>query len=143
MDFIGLNHYTCEAVASRKEQIPEGLPRINFSSSETIGFYNDSGTFHYFRPEWIGSGTWWLKFTPTALRSLLNRIKNTYGNLEVLISENGYPDKVERMEDNDRSNYLQAYLNETLKAIKLDGCNVTSYIAWGFLDGWEWTTGHE
>jgi len=142
VDFIGLNHYSCELVATRKEHLPEGVMRINFSGSDTLGFYNDSGTFNYYDPKWTGSGTWWIKHTPKALRSLLTRIKNTYGNPEILVTENGYPDKVERMEDNDRSNFFQAYLNETLKAVKLDGCKVTGYYAWGFLDGWEWMTGH-
>jgi len=105
--------------------------------------YNDTGTFPFLHPDWIGSATWWLKYTPTALRSVLNRIKKTYDNPEIVISENGFPDQVERIEDNDRANYLQVYINETLKAVKLDDCNVTGYYAWGFLDGWEWTTGHE
>lgn len=143
MDFIGLNHYTCEVVASEKSGVPDGINPINWSRSKTQSFSADEENYHYHDPKWPGSQTWWLKVTPNALRLLLNYIKTEYGNPEVIITENGYPDKVEVIEDVQRSNYYEAYINETLKAVKLDGCNVTGYMAWGLLDGWEWTTGHE
>jgi beta-glucosidase/6-phospho-beta-glucosidase/beta-galactosidase len=143
VDFFGLNHYSCFLVAATETGMPEGRTRILFTKDSSISLSHDEGNFLFFDPAWPGSQTWWLKFTPTALRPLLRMIKDTYGNPEVIITENGIPDGIGNMEDVDRANYFTAYLNETLKAAKLDGVNVSGYMAWGLLDQWEWMTGHE
>lgn len=37
---------------------------------------------------------------------------------------------------------FQEYIQEMLKAIKLDGCNVKGYMAWSILDNFEWLRGY-
>jgi len=37
---------------------------------------------------------------------------------------------------------FQSYINEMLKAIKLDGCNVVGYTAWSVIDNFEWAAGY-
>jgi len=130
-------------VSANGDGIPEGVSRVVFSKQTSISLAHDDPSIQFFDPKWPGSQTWWLKYTPHALRPLLRMIRDTYGNPEVMITENGIPDAIGNMHDVDRANYFTAYINETLKAVKLDGCNVTGYIAWGLLDQWEWMTGHE
>jgi len=142
VDFFGLNHYTCLKVsANGKDGVPEGTSRILFSKQTSISLSHDEGSFQFFDPTWPGSLTWWLKFTPHALRPFLRMIKESYGDIELMITENGIPDKIGTVEDIDRASYFTSYVNETLKSIKLDECNVTGYFAWGLLDQWEWITG--
>jgi beta-glucosidase/6-phospho-beta-glucosidase/beta-galactosidase len=38
---------------------------------------------------------------------------------------------------------LKRYINELLKAIVLDDCNVIGYAAWSILDNFEWADGYE
>ncbi|CAG7726489.1 unnamed protein product, partial [Allacma fusca] len=87
----------------------------------------------------------WLKVVPWGFRKLLNWIKDTYDNPEVLVTENGFSDNEEDgigLEDSGRENFYRLYINEMLKAVKLDGCNVTSYMAWSLLDNFEWLRGY-
>lgn len=139
-DFFGLNHYTCELVTP-KGKVPEGIKKSQWSTGQDVGFDADQEIDRFVDPSWGGSMTWWLKVTPWALRPLLNMIKDNYKNIEIIIAENGYPDKLEVIDDVDRVNFFKSYVNETLKAIQLDGCNVTGYMAWALIDAWEWTSG--
>ena len=41
-----------------------------------------------------------------------------------------------------RSYYYTSYINNMLKAIKLDAVNITSYTAWSLLDNFEWKRGY-
>lgn len=38
--------------------------------------------------------------------------------------------------------YLTSYVNEALKAIRLDGVRVKGYFLWSFLDNMEWMEGY-
>lgn len=80
---------------------------------------------------------------PWGMRRLLNWIKEAYGNPELYITENGYADPENgTTDDTTRTRFYREYINEVLKAIKLDGCNVKSYTAWSLLDNFEWTPGY-
>ena len=103
---------------------------------------SDQDIFQYHDPSWPATPSWWCKYTPWGFRKLLNHIKDEYGNIEVLVAENGCSGDPEEMEDTNRLNYFKGYLNEMLKAINIDGCNVNGYCAWSLIDGWEWAAGH-
>jgi lactase-phlorizin hydrolase len=79
---------------------------------------------------------------PWGLRRLLSWIKNEYGNPEVLITENGCSTSESEIEDTPRVDYFRTYINEVLKAVRLDGCNVSGYVGWALMDVFEWNRGY-
>jgi len=46
------------------------------------------------------------------------------------------------VEDKQRTQYYRDYINEMLKAINIDGVNVTGYTAWSLMDNYEWRRGY-
>lgn len=93
-------------------------------------------------PAWNTTGIGWA-IAPFGFRKLLNWVYQQY-SLPVYITENGYGGKKdEKLNDVGRQNFFRAYINEVLKAIKLDGVDVRSYTAWSLLDNYEWTMGYK
>ncbi|CAG7726160.1 unnamed protein product, partial [Allacma fusca] len=129
LDFVGVNHYTIQLVA----------PKPNNSGQ---GWFSDQDIVTYQDPKWPSSGSDWLKVVPWGFRLVLNWIKDTYGNPEVIITENGFSDNDQvGLRDVGRKNYHNLYIRDMLKAIE-EGCNVTGYIAWSLLDNFEWERGY-
>merc|ERR1712004_529173 len=54
------------------------------------------------------------------------------------VTENGFSDKLGNIDDLQRVYYYKHYLNQVLKAIKVDGISVKGYYAWSLLDNFEW-----
>ncbi|NWU93151.1 LPH hydrolase, partial [Upupa epops] len=78
------------------------------------------------------------------LRRLLNWIKEEYGNPPIYIIENGVGIKTNSdIDDNSRIFYYKTYIDEALKAYKLDGVNLRGYNAWSFMDNFEWLDGYD
>ncbi|CAL8131573.1 unnamed protein product [Orchesella dallaii] len=129
LDFLGLNHYTTELVA------PGGLCLFpGWSCDQHVTKTKD--------PNWEGSASAWLKKVPWGLRKLINWIKDTYGNPKVLITENGWSDAGNSgLNDTQRIGYYTDYINNVMKAVILDGCNVQAYTAWSLMDNFEWANG--
>ncbi|XP_046660562.1 myrosinase 1-like [Homalodisca vitripennis] len=116
-DFFGLNHYLTLFVNKSGE---------NGGSARE----QDSGSM-YRKMEPIPSG----------LRVVLNWIKTEYGNLPVFVTENGCND-ISVFNDTGRIEYHHNYIEEMLKAIYIDGCNVIGYTAWSIMDNFEWSFGY-
>ncbi|XP_052101745.1 lactase/phlorizin hydrolase-like [Mytilus californianus] len=75
---------------------------------------------------------------------MLNWIKKEYNNPKVIITENGITDNNGTTNDPHRIYYYRQYINQLLKAVKQDECNVIGYTAWCLLDTFEWNRGfHE
>jgi lactase-phlorizin hydrolase len=133
-DFIGLTHYTTELV-------------VDYRGGGVPGWAGDEETVTFPNSSWEGSGSAWLHVVPWGFRKVLNWIKDTYGNPRIIITENGVSDVIEEGEvgpflnDTLRIGYLRAYINQLLKAIVLDGCNVSAYTAWSLMDNFEWIAG--
>ena len=128
-DFLGLNHYTSRLAFPRKSSEP------SWEGDQNVGTKFD--------PSWPKSGSAWLRMVPWGFRKILNWIKKTYGNPLVRVTENGWSDGPEvGLEDGTRALYYQLYMNELLKAVNLDGCNVKSYAAWSLMDNFEWARGY-
>jgi beta-glucosidase/6-phospho-beta-glucosidase/beta-galactosidase len=120
-----LNHYTTELVTNRVGTYP--------------GWSNDQDCENSQDPSWPASASTWLKSVPWGFRKLLNWIKQTYGNPELLVTENGWSDSDDvGLNDDGRIDYYNSYINNMLKAVLVDGCNVHSYTAWSLMDNFEW-----
>lgn len=94
-------------------------------------------------PSWEETGSTWLRPVPWGFRKVLNWIKNTYKNPPLIVTENGYsdlPDIV--LNDNGRIQYYKHYINNLLKAVIIDGCNIKGYSVWSLMDNFEWASGY-
>ncbi|XP_018565413.1 myrosinase 1-like [Anoplophora glabripennis] len=130
-DFIAINHYTSE------------LTVPNNSSGITVSSYDDDHNIATFKdPSWAGSAASWLKVCPQGFREMLVYLKNHYKNPEIVITEQGYADEPNTLNDMERINYYRLYLNDALKAIYEDGVKLTAYTAWSLLDSFEWDSGY-
>nr|CAI5861877.1 unnamed protein product [Callosobruchus analis] len=87
--------------------------------------------------EWVQSAIW-----PTGLRKILNRMKNTYGDHEIVITENGISAPTAVIKDLHRIKYYQHHLSACLDAIYEDKVRLVGYMAWTFMDDWEWLGGY-
>ncbi|KAF4522510.1 hypothetical protein B566_EDAN002595 [Ephemera danica] len=133
-DFFGLNHYSTNYVQQRD---------FNFTVLEP-SFLGDSEALLTFDPAWPESSVVWLRVVPWGFRRLLNWMRDEYGpEIPVFVTENGYADyNYTGLQDTDRLNYYTDYINEMMKAVVLDGCNVIAYAAWSAIDNFEWLDGY-
>ncbi|KAL3857523.1 hypothetical protein ACJMK2_012183 [Sinanodonta woodiana] len=129
-DFLGLNLYTATLVTKRARP----LLNASYDNDRDVEFGPD--------PKWPSSGSDWLKVTPFALRGALTWIKDHYNNCPVLITENGVSDNNGGLDDVHRVAYIRDYIDEVLKAIRIDGCDVKGYSVWSLLDNFEWMRGY-
>ncbi|XP_035826095.1 lactase-phlorizin hydrolase [Aplysia californica] len=129
-DFLALNHYTTKLVSNH--------PRPTTDPS----YDQDQDVEHHADPCWPKTIASWLQVNPWGIRSILRWARDTYHNPEIIISENGWPDRGHDLTDDGRIYYLKYYINELLKAIKLDGVRVKAYTVWSLMDVLEWTGGY-
>jgi len=129
-DFLGMNFYTARVA------FPEPAP------IEDVSFYSDPDVSNYQDIDWYGSGSSWLKVCPWGIRRALNWASEQYGHPDIYITENGFSDRLGNLDDLQRIYYYKHYLNQVLKAIKLDGVSVKGYYAWSLLDNFEWAMGY-
>ncbi|XP_057417830.1 beta-glucosidase 40-like [Lotus japonicus] len=143
IDFVGINHYTTFYARHNSSNL------IGIVLNDTIA---DSGavTLPFNGTKVIGerANSIWLYLVPEGMRSLMNYIKQKYGNPLVVITENGMDDPnnpfisiKDALKDEKRIRYYNGYLSSLLASIK-DGCNVKGYFAWSLLDNWEWSAGY-
>ena len=125
LDFLGVNFYRPNLVMARDDGSPLGLADVPLDAETTA----------------MG----W-PVVPQALTELLVRVKRDYGELPLLITENGaaYEDRLNGngvVEDPRRVAYLDAHLAAVEKAIDA-GVDVRGYYVWSLLDNFEWEHGY-
>ncbi|CAH1100429.1 unnamed protein product [Psylliodes chrysocephalus] len=130
-DFFAVNTYTGSLVSA----IPE--PGITDPPSR----YGDMGVNSFQPDEWESTTFGWFKYAPWGMRILLNWIKSTYGDPEIVVTENGYPD-YGGLNDTRRLDYHRDYLSYTRDAMDQDGVKVFAYTAWSLMDNFEWFSGY-
>ncbi|XP_072899979.1 klotho [Hemitrygon akajei] len=118
IDFVALNHYTTHMV--HLEGSTEALGDMELK----VQYLKDT--------TWLSSPDG-RAVVPWGLRKLLRWIKSKYGNIPIYITSNGIDDD-SSSKDKLRVYYIQSYINEALKALKLDGVNVRGYFAWALKD---------
>ncbi|XP_072933014.1 cytosolic beta-glucosidase-like [Epargyreus clarus] len=132
-DFLGLNHYTSKVVY-RNESLRGAYEVPSQNDDLWVGSYGDPSWPHLFKL--------WLYEYPPGFYGLLMHIKNTYGNPEVYVTENGmYTEHATSLIDNERVQYYRNYLSALLDAL-YDGANVKGYFAWSLMDNFEWSNGY-
>ncbi|XP_047316160.1 beta-glucosidase 40-like [Impatiens glandulifera] len=144
LDFVGINHYTTFYAKNDNTKILSFLLNNVGSDSGTIAL-----PFKGLKPIGERANSIWLYIVPEGIRSLMNHIRQKYGNPPVIITENGMDDKnsifisrKDALRDTKRIKYHNGYLLSLLASIKEDGCNVKGYFIWSLMDNWEWASGY-
>ncbi|XP_034510379.1 lactase-phlorizin hydrolase isoform X2 [Ailuropoda melanoleuca] len=110
-------------------------PRLNPPSYE-----DDWETTEEEDPSWPSTAL--NRAVPWGTRRLLSWIKEEYGDIPIYITENGVGLTNPKVEDTDRIFYHKTYINEALKAYRLDGVDLRGYSAWSLMDNFEWLYGY-
>jgi beta-glucosidase len=83
---------------------------------------------------------------PEALTELLLRLKREYGDLPLLITENGaaFQDRLDdgAVDDERRLDYLRTHIAAVEQA-RAQGVDVRGYYVWSLLDNFEWEWGYD
>ncbi|KAF5307525.1 hypothetical protein FQR65_LT06880 [Abscondita terminalis] len=128
-DFLAINHYTTYLAYHQNSEI--GEPCSN----------KDNGAMYLQDSSWPSSNMNEFKSVPWGIRKILKWLKNSYGEIDIYITENGYAG-VEELNDQARISYHKSYLSSILESIHLDKVPVKGYAVWSFLDAFEWIGGY-
>jgi beta-glucosidase len=125
LDFLGVNFYRPNVVLARDDGSVLGLQDVPLDGDTT--------------------GMGW-PVVPEALTELLVTVKRDYGDLPLLITENGaaFEDRLngaEVVEDPRRVAYIKRHL-EAVEAAITAGVDVRGYYVWSLLDNFEWEHGY-
>ncbi|XP_050301607.1 myrosinase 1-like [Anthonomus grandis grandis] len=105
-------------------------------------YINDEQTSGTQPDHWLSTAVSNLKVYPEGIRYVLKYIKESYGNPEIMITENGYSDTTGNVNDTLRIEFIRETLGNIRLAICEDGVNVTRYTYWSLLDNLEWARGY-
>ncbi|KAF2887322.1 hypothetical protein ILUMI_18851, partial [Ignelater luminosus] len=130
-DFFGLNHYTSFTISDAPEFPIGGKPSL----------VEDARLIAGQDPNWPSTAADWLKIVPWGFTKTLKWIKHRYGNVPIIITENGLADYRE-IDDQDRINYHKLYLSALLDAIYNHNVKVEGYAIWSIMDNFEWRGGY-
>jgi beta-glucosidase len=124
-DFVGVNHYT-NMIATADPTARRGVQIRHVEPTPSTFGWSD---------------------TPDALHGILVRVDREFSQLPVFVTENGislndYVDPDGRVNDVERIDYYRGYIEAVGKAIS-DGVDVRGYMAWSFLDNFEWAEGYD
>jgi beta-glucosidase len=124
IDFLGINFYRPTVARLQEENGPAGTGAMPDEDPVTA----------------MG---WTVQ--PQALQELLMRLKHDYGDMPILITENGaaYDDRLvgDVIDDPGRVEYLRGHLAAVERALGA-GVDVRGYYVWSLLDNFEWEHGY-
>ncbi|EFH58559.1 hypothetical protein ARALYDRAFT_477608 [Arabidopsis lyrata subsp. lyrata] len=138
-DFVGINYFTSTFVSHLDNVNPEkpsweADSRVQLHSNNVDGFK-------------IGSQPATAKYPVCAdgLRKVLKYIKENYNDPEIIVTGNGYKEKLEEkdvlpdaLSDSNRKYYHMRHLMALHGAVCEDKVNVKGYFVWSLMDGLEW-----
>ncbi|XP_041978275.1 myrosinase 1-like [Aricia agestis] len=133
-DFYGFNYYTSRLVA-------KPAPGEEIKPWPLLGCTEINVVLRV-KPDWMPSSAWWLNVYPPGLRRQLKWFKDQYGDVEILITENGYAALETGFQDEERVDYYRRHLDQLLLSINDDKVNITGYTAWSLMDNYEWYCGY-
>ncbi len=124
IDYLGINFYTGSYSRYKKGH--------GFFDSENVDIGFEKTDIHW-------------NIFPEGFYKVLLEIKNKYGDIPIVITENGacYNNEPEfgRVEDTGRIKYLQSHLASLRRAMD-SGVNIKGYCVWSLLDNFEWAHGY-
>jgi beta-glucosidase len=124
LDFLGVNFYRPNLVAAADSPVL-GIREVEQDAEVTA-------------MDW--------PVVPEALTELLLRVKRDYGDLPLLITENGaaFQDRLDdgTVDDERRVAYLRGHIAAVERA-RARGVDVRGYYVWSLLDNFEWEWGYE
>lgn len=138
VDYLGVNYYQPLRVSA-----PKYLP--NPSAPFMPDFYYD----HYEMPgRKINPHRGW-EIYERGIYDIAKNLKENYGNIEWLVTENGMGVEGEEafrkdgvIQDDYRIDFVKGHLKELHRAIK-EGANCKGYLMWTFIDCWSWLNGYK
>ncbi|ERM99941.1 hypothetical protein AMTR_s00110p00104310 [Amborella trichopoda] len=120
LDFVGINHYTTYYAQKSTSNIIGDLLNDSLSDSGALTLPFRNG-----KPIGDKASSIWLYIVPHGIRSLMNYIKQKYGNPVVIITENGMDDPnnslipiKDALKDEKRIKYHNDYLTNLLASIR-------------------------
>jgi beta-glucosidase len=143
IDLLGVNYYQPMLVGAGE---PPGPVRVGAPATpEPASAWPGSPHVRFYQPPGPLTDMGW-SVDPTGLRELLGRIRRDYGDIPLMITENGaaYPDEPDaggEVHDPERVSYLQGHLTAAHEALR-DGVDLRGYFAWSLLDNFEWAYGY-
>ncbi|XP_059055796.1 myrosinase 1-like [Achroia grisella] len=134
-DYYALNYYTARVVRFARPGEEAG-PWPVFGSPELNIVAN-------VLPEWKTTVADIFFIYPPGLRHLLSWLKKNYGDIQMFITENGYPSNGdEKLDDVERVQFTHDHLEQVLLSINEDDVDVIGYTAWSLIDNFEWPEGY-
>ncbi|XP_028133140.1 myrosinase 1 [Diabrotica virgifera virgifera] len=131
VDYFGVNYYS--------SVVAENLP--DFKDLD-VSWEADVEVIPSQDPHWENTTTPQFSVYPDGLYKLLKWISNNYNNISIMITENGYPDKGETLQDDERISYIQRHLSKVRDALD-EGVQVLGYTFWSLMDNFEWLMGYD
>jgi beta-glucosidase len=128
-DFLGVNYYSRRVVRADPDAVPWPWQVVTGDAPTTEG-----GTQGVPMTE---AGT---EITPHAFTELLVRLHRDYGDVPILVTENGAVFK-DRVHDDRRVRFLRDHIAALHDALE-QGVPVIGYCHWSFLDNFEWALGY-
>ena len=133
LDFLGVNYYCPHLIGATPDP---GAPPDQWPGTP--------GAFVHLPPPPRTAMDW--SVDPASMTDLLVRLSAEYGNVPIVVTENGaaYVDVVAddgAVHDSDRAEYLRAHIAAVGRAIEA-GADVRGYYAWSLLDNFEWGWGY-
>lgn len=138
VDFLGVNYYQPMRIQARTKPMTAETP---FSPNYYFEFYDMPG-------KKINPHRGW-EIYEKGLYDIAMNIKNDYGNIEWLVTENGMGVEGEEkfkkdgmIQDDYRIEFIEDHLIELHRAIE-DGANCKGYMLWTFIDCWSWLNAYK
>ncbi|EPS66019.1 hypothetical protein M569_08757, partial [Genlisea aurea] len=133
-DFLGLNHYTTLLIEN--DNSTRDIDKWDFDADVST-----TQSFPGLDDDRVPTNGFPL--VPSGFVSLLEYLKDSYGNPPIYIQENGQMTRRNRtLNDVGRVTYLQSYIGAMLDAMR-NGSDVRGYMTWSFLDCLELFDGFE
>ncbi|XP_061089948.1 lactase/phlorizin hydrolase [Conger conger] len=131
-DLFGLNHYTSQLVNQSMGGCTTGPAGVGDFMS-------------YADPSWPATASSWIHSVPWGIRRILSFITAEYTSVTkvpIYVTGNGMATGGEVLNDTERVLYLRSYINEALKAIRLDGVDLQGFTVQSLMDGFEGPQGY-